>query len=83
MSAPHDDTPPRPVLQFMDRGAVAAYLGLKSARSLIGVKLPPPDVTIGNRKGWMPATIDRWKLSRPGSGRRPRKNEKVDDASTP
>lgn len=59
-----------PVLQFLGRTEVAHYLGMKSIRSLAGVDLPPHDVEIGDRKGWMPATIDRWKASRPGKGRR-------------
>lgn len=61
--------PARPVLQFLSRTDVAAYLGMKSLKSLGKVKLPPPDAQIGSHKGWMPATIDAWRARRPGSGR--------------
>lgn len=55
--------------KFMGRAEVAAYLGLKSVRSLTRIKLPPPDVLVGPHKGWTEETIDKWNASRPGRGR--------------
>jgi hypothetical protein len=63
----------RPILKFLGRTEVAHYLGLKNIRSLAGVALPPHDAEIGDRKGWMPATIDRWQAARPGKGNRTRR----------
>lgn len=56
------------VVRYLGRTGVAHYLGLRSMRSLSGVKLPPHDAEIGDRKGWLPETIDAWKATRPGRG---------------
>lgn len=32
-------------------------------------KLPPEDAVIGDRKGWLPSTVDKWNENRPGRGR--------------
>lgn len=32
--------------------------------------LPPVDARIGNRRGWLPQTIDEWNERRPGRGAR-------------
>lgn len=61
--------PPKEPIRFLSLCDVAAYLGLKNINSLSGVRLPPHDVEIGNRKGWLPQTIDTWKAARPGRGR--------------
>lgn len=61
--------PGKPVVTYLGRSEVAAYLGMKSLASLNNVTLPPHDVEIGNRKGWRPETIDAWKATRPGRGR--------------
>jgi len=58
------------VVRFLSRTEVATYLGLKSVQSLSRMTLPPPDAEIGNHKGWLPETLDEWKKSRPGRGRR-------------
>ena len=67
---PAPEPEPRPILRFLGRTEVAHYLGMRSIRSLSGVQLPPHDAEIGDRKGWMPATIDKWQAARPGKGRR-------------
>lgn len=54
---------------YLGRVEVAARIGLKSIRSLSGMKLPPHDVEIGVHKGWKPSTIDAWQATRPGRGR--------------
>ena len=54
---------------YLGRVEVAARIGLKSIRSLSGMKLPPHDVEIGVHKGWKPDTIDAWQATRPGRGR--------------
>lgn len=61
----HPDIP-----RYLSRAQIARYLGLKSVHSLANNgDLPEPDVLVGTRRGWSPATIDAWRASRPGSGR--------------
>ena len=57
------------VRTYLSRTQVAARIGLKNVRSLSGVKLPPPDVLVGDHAGWKPETIDAWQVTRPGHGR--------------
>jgi hypothetical protein len=59
---------PTPV-HYLGRTEVAHYLGLAGLQSLTGVELPPPDVIVGDRKGWKKETIDAWNAQRPGRGR--------------
>lgn len=47
---------------------IAKRLGMKSSRSLSGIKLPPHDVEVGIHRGWFPETIDAWHAERPGRG---------------
>ncbi|WP_119696783.1 helix-turn-helix domain-containing protein [Microbacterium halotolerans] len=55
---------------------MTAYLSRKQVAERIGVaqttlsryKLPDPDATIGDIRGWLPETIDTWNAGRPGSG---------------
>lgn len=54
---------------YLGRTEVAHYLGLVGLASLTGVALPTPDAVIGDRKGWLPETIDAWNAKRPGRGR--------------
>ncbi len=61
----------REPVHFMTRPEVAEYMGL-SRRGLTGVSMPLPDAVLGNRVGWLPATIDLWQTQRPGRGRYPR-----------
>ncbi|NHI16887.1 helix-turn-helix transcriptional regulator [Microbacterium excoecariae] len=53
---------------YLSRKQVAERLGVAPA-SLSRYKLPEPDATIGDVRGWLPDTIDAWNESRPGSGR--------------
>nr|WP_225752412.1 XRE family transcriptional regulator [Pseudoclavibacter sp. Marseille-Q3772] len=54
------------------------YLSTSEFTARIGVKrdtlnryqLPEPDAMIGNIRGWLPETIDKWNASRPGRGRK-------------
>jgi hypothetical protein len=57
-----------PPLRFMGRTEVAYYLGLSCLGSLTTAKLPPPDIIVGDRKGWTTDTIDAWRQTRPGRG---------------
>ncbi len=67
---PADVEPSRHIATYLGRVEVAAYIGLKSVRSLSGMTLPPHDAEIGStHKGWTPETIDAWQASRPGRGR--------------
>lgn len=56
------------VRRYLSRSQVAARLGMKSAQSLSGTDLPPPDVMVGTHRGWLPETIDAWNAERPGRG---------------
>jgi len=56
------------IARYMSRTEVAEYLGLASVNSLSRIKLPTPDAIIGNHRGWLKTTIDRWNESRPGPG---------------
>ncbi|QDF17570.1 hypothetical protein SEA_YAGO84_38 [Gordonia phage Yago84] len=64
-----DPDPDREVAVYLSRSEVAERIGLKSIRSLSGLVLPPHDALVGNHKGYLPATIDRWMENRPGRGR--------------
>lgn len=59
----------RKVARYLSRSEVAEYLGLAGVKSLSRVALPPHDAEIGQFKGWLPSTIDQWKITRPGRGR--------------
>lgn len=60
---------PDGVAVYLGRSEVALFLGLKNIRSLNGVRLPLHDAQIGDRKGWLPETIETWRDNRPGRGR--------------
>ncbi|MBV9869124.1 MAG: hypothetical protein JO214_00635 [Frankiaceae bacterium] len=53
---------------YLSRQDVAQRLGMKNARSLSGIELPPPDVQVGIHPGWLAETIDAWHAERPGRG---------------
>lgn len=36
--------------------------------TLAKYRLPPHDAMIGDRRGWLPSTIDEWNDARPGRG---------------
>lgn len=63
-----DPDEPEPI-HYLGRTEVAFHLGLKGLYSLTDATLPPPDAMIGDRKGWLPETIDKWNAARPGRGR--------------
>lgn len=63
------DPDPAPPLKYLGRTDVAHHLGLKGLYSLTDTTLPPHDAEIGDRKGWLPSTIDAWNAQRPGRGR--------------
>lgn len=58
------------------------YLSLSEVADLLGLttntlkryshegRLPPPDATIGNRRGWLEQTVHDWQRHRPGAGAR-------------
>jgi hypothetical protein len=51
-------------------------------------KLPVPDSIVGDRRGWLPATIDTWNASRPGRGNwgpkaQPESNEETAAEASP
>ena len=56
------------VARYMSRTEVATYLGLASVKSLSKTKMPPPDCLVGDHKGRLKSTIDRWNADRPGPG---------------
>lgn len=52
---------------YLSTTEVAERIGVTRG-SLSSLKLPVPDVTIGNVRGWTEKTIDEWHASRPGRG---------------
>jgi hypothetical protein len=56
------------VIVALSTDQVAKRLGMKNARSLSGIKLPPHDVEVGIHRGWFASTIDAWHAERPGRG---------------
>lgn len=57
------------MIRFIGRKEVAELIGVK-AGTLDGYKIPPPDVAIGNVRGWSRETIEEWHKNRPGRGAR-------------
>lgn len=55
------------MLKFLSRKEVAERLGVKTD-SINGYDLPEADAEIGTHRGWLPDTIDAWRLTRPGRG---------------
>jgi len=56
------------MIRYLSRAEFATRIGVKPD-SLNHYPLPEPDALIGERKGWLPATIDAWNRRRPGRGR--------------
>ena len=78
---------PIPLLDL--RGAAerlgVGYATIRRYRSQDGT-FPEPDALLGQSPGWLPATLDRWKDSRPGQGvggGRPRKESITVGVSPP
>lgn len=63
MSAPTSEP-----TRYLTRSELAARIGVKPD-TLNKYKLPPEDAVFGDRKGWLPETVDVWNRSRPGPGR--------------
>lgn len=53
--------------KYLSRSQVAARIGVQP-NTLNRYKLPPHDAEIGDRKGYLPETIDKWNSERPGPG---------------
>jgi len=68
---PHPDEvqPVGTVTVYLGKNEMAKRLGLKDADSLKGMRMPPHDAVIGDRRGWLPETVDEWARTRPGRGR--------------
>jgi hypothetical protein len=54
---------------YLSRTQVAQRIGVTPG-ALSRYKLPEPDAWIGDVRGWLPETIDRWHEQRPGRGAR-------------
>lgn len=65
-SAPEPESGPRVYLSTTE---VATRIGVQRG-TLSRYKLPTPDARIGDIRGWLPGTIDRWNAERPGRGAR-------------
>lgn len=57
------------VITYLSTSEFAARIGVKRD-TLNRYHLPEPDAMIGNIRGWLPETIDKWNASRPGRGHR-------------
>lgn len=55
------------MIKYLSRGEFAERIGVEYD-SLNRVELPEPDAMIGEKKGWLIATVDRWQRARPGKG---------------
>lgn len=65
-SAPEPESGPS---IFLSTTEVAARIGVQRG-TLSRYKLPAPDALIGDVRGWLSETIDRWHEQRPGRGAR-------------
>lgn len=54
-------------IEYLSLPEVAEYIGVQR-NTIYRYKLPPEDAKIGDRKGWLPQTIDDWNKRRPGGG---------------
>ncbi|MFE6511631.1 helix-turn-helix transcriptional regulator [Nocardioides sp. NPDC057764] len=61
------------MIRYLSLSEVADLLGLQTntlKRYSHEGRLPPPDATIGTRRGWLEETIQEWHRHRPGAGAR-------------
>jgi predicted DNA-binding transcriptional regulator AlpA len=56
---------PAVTIRYLNAREFAERIGV-GRNTLWQYKLPPPDAMIGDRKGWLPQTIDAWQERRPG-----------------
>ena len=61
-------------VHYMSSTEAAQYLGI-SRGAFNSLKLPEPDVTVGQVNGWSKDAIDKWNTRRPGHGGRPKKEQ--------
>lgn len=54
--------------RYLSRREVAERVGVKPD-TLGRYRLPEPDAMIGDVRGWLPATVDKWDASRPRAKR--------------
>lgn len=52
-----------PTRRYLSRREVAERVGVKPD-TLGRYRLPEPDAVIGDVRGWLPATIDKWHAKR-------------------
>lgn len=73
------------MIRYLSRTEFAERIGVQPS-TLGRYKLPEPDAMIGDIRGWLPATVDRWNQARPGrgagAGRKPRVAASPSQAST-
>lgn len=56
-------------IRYLSRSEFAARIGVVPS-TMSRYRLPPHDAEIGDVRGWLPATVDRWNATRPGRGAR-------------
>lgn len=56
------------MIRYLNRAEVATRIGV-TAGALSRYKLPEADAFIGQVRGWLPETVDKWNDARPGRGR--------------
>lgn len=55
------------MIHYLSRTEFAERIGVKPS-TLGRYKLPEPDATIGEVRGWTTETVDAWNAARPGRG---------------
>lgn len=53
--------------RYLDRVSFAERIGVKPA-TLNRYRMPAPDAILGEKRGWLPKTVDAWNARRPGRG---------------
>jgi hypothetical protein len=70
------------MIRYLNLTEFAARIDIERD-TLSKYKLPDPDAIVGDRRGWLPATIDKWNAERPGRGNwGPKIKPEADDAAT-
>lgn len=54
---------------FLSASEAAERVGIARESLYQRGSLPEPDAMIGNRRGWLPETIDAWDATVPGPGK--------------